>query len=355
MVFTKDELAFLTIFMVGTDMKTVVNDKIQIKASVENQSVRFAQMSDNVYFIHEQKKKVDKDFTIVIYTSDIFSLVQNEDNVTINEKGIYFSNGGEYILEQFDFNYDDIDYLYEKMLTNKPNSDIKLVELDKIVSVYKFIGVDESLATLSIQNGYFVSSNRFDITALVNTKNDKNIFNFLSTNTATLFQTHKIDEIDIQYFENENFYHFCIGNTHIINNILEYQIPNIFEPELYNSLMHKNIVNINKDDFKVALNRIKIIAVKTLENRINLIFGDGILIIENNITGYSKEIITAEVPKCLYDKKIILSATYMNDIVNKLSGDNIQILVKETDGETITITDELDDKKFIHCLYEDIG
>ena len=352
MVFKKEDFDFLEIYVTGTDTKVAQNDKIQIIADKKEQTVRFAQISNNIWFITKMEKVVDEDFTMIINVKQFYDLVkQSGGDITLKKDGLYFASG-EYKLEQSDYAYDDIDYVYNIATTKKADSVFTLSEISKASAISSFIGGEDPLATVVLQNGHFVTSNRYDVTAVAKTEsNDKEVLKYLSSTTANILMSQKIEEVDIHTYKEENFYTFKINSTLIVVNELEYLIPDLFSGGTFEKIMHPSVLQCDKADLKLALSRMKILASKNFEGRLYLKFAADNLILENRTGALCKEEIKATVPKELFDREIILSVNWLSDIINKIDGSTIDIMVGDEDASTATLKDSSDEKIFIHCLY----
>lgn len=354
MIFNKEELNFLELYSLLADNKDPrKNDKVQIKAKKDENIVIFSQFSEEATLITKLEKKVDEEFTLILPSPKLYSLIRTlSDNtiLKIEKSGIFF-NSNKYDFEKVDFELNDTDHFL--MLSEKENDNKKVIkQVDKAFLLKPYIGKNE-LAVIHLNNNYFISAlSEGTVIAAMKTLENKNINFYFPKIIIDIAKLANIKEIEFDLFEELGIYYFKINKTTIFMVNKENSLPDIFSDDIKKIYEHNYNIIINKNELLESLKRIKIIAMNNIDSRILCAFKDSKMYIESKDNDYACEIINAKIDKELENYSGYLSAVILDNIINNITSENI-ILKINPDKESIAIKLESESKDtfFIHCLF----
>jgi len=347
--FDKKELDFIKLYNLAIDNKNPLHDKFEIKCNKEETII--IQESEKCTLITFFDKKNEEESQTIFSTgkvNSILSHVPDSDTVTFTEKGMSFGKS-TYDFEEDKISLNDMSELMT-LISNK-NYTQKLVfkNLKDMSAVKGYVG-QEGLDTIVNMNESFVASNEMGISAVIKSE-DNNTF-YIPEIIVNMIMFLKLNEIEIEVYE--NFISTKIDNTYVIVPTKEYLIPNIFDEEFAEKYNHKHKIVMSKEELIKAVQRIKVVASFNIYSRIFIYcFEDRIEIVSKD-NSKALETVSAKVDESLVDHFFIISANYLFQIVNSLEGKNVIINVSpDQEAVAVKITDEIDNKFFIHCLYPD--
>jgi len=359
--FTKKELGFIGLYNLCIDNKSPLHDKFEIKCNKEETLI--IQESDACTLITKFDKKNEEPSETIYSTAkvnSILSFVPDSDIITFTEKGMSF-NKSTYDFEEDKINLNDVSEILNLVCNEDGNPPQYLQRycfknLKIMASVKGYVG-QEGLDTIANMNGSFVASNEMGISAIVKSEN-QNTF-YIPEILVNMIMFKKLDEIEIDVYD--NFVSTKIEDTYIIVPTKEYLIPNIFEEEFANKYNHKDTVVLSKEELVKAVQRIKVVASFNIYSRIFIYCFENYIEIVSKDNSKAVETVNAKVDKDLIGHYFIISANYLFQIANSLEGKNIIIhalndveLEEKEKAVAVKITDELQNKFFIHCLYPDL-
>lgn len=354
--FQKKDLGFIGLYNLAIDNKNPLHDKFEIKGNKEETLI--IQESDACALITIFDKKNEEEFNAIYSTSkvnSILSFVSDSEVITFSEKGIAF-NKNVYEFEEEKVELTDMSEILNLITNNKYEQRLHFKDLKNILSVKGYIG-QEGYDTIVNVNSSFVASNEMGISAII--KNENQDMFYIPKILVDLITYKKLDEIEIDNYD--KFIVSKIDNTYIIISKKEYIIPNIFEEEFASKYNHKDTITVGKEELLKAVQRIKVVASFNIYSRIFIYcFKDYIEIVSKD-NSKAIEVVTAKVDENLVGHYFIISANYLFQISNSLEGKNIIIhalndseLEEEDKAVAVKITDEVENKFFIHCLYPDL-
>ena len=361
MKFVREELDFLKLYVMLSDTRSFLNDKIHINFIKEKDSIIFSQLSYKFNLITVLQKNLStlkESFNILVETNQLFSLVSllpKNSEINISKEEISFE-GSKYQLPKYEGDYSVVDKFL--LLTSSPKvEEIKIVDLEKMPLIKNYAGIDE-LDTIGIIENYFVASNRTDVAGAIKTSNTINDIIFLPTEIASIITSYGLKSIVLNKVEfNETIYnYFIINQTYVIINNMEYALANIFEDNVRELYDHPTFVKINKNNLLQALTRILVVAKNNIYNRIFISFDTNNMIIESIDTGYSVEKVPfIKLSNEIQNVKITVSASNVKTILQSLQGNEVTIKISpEQDSTAISFVDENNNSLFVHTLYENI-
>jgi len=357
MRFTKEELQFLEIYAIGADSKIEFHDKVQIIANKEKNTVKFTQMSDQINFVTEIPKQVDKDFEIIIPIVQLNNLLKlsGSEEIELTEDKIKLGDGSTYELSKYDFSYTNIEDIINNLNDQKTEHVYKVNDLEKLNFVKNYMGefeIDKALNTIALINNHFVASDRRNVIGAVKSNNNIDNKVYLSEKTVKLLSICKLSTIELSFYD--GYYTFELGGVKVIVNIIPYILPDIFDENISKKYMHPYEVSIDKKELNEALKRIKVVASSNNDGRIYITFKENILVIESKeeYAGYAIEKVQADVPAKVVGQEIIVSIHFLMSIISVLSDDLI-IKIDEygKDFVAIAIKDIDDSKLFVYQVY----
>jgi hypothetical protein len=354
--FTKKELGFIGLYNLCIDNKSPLHDKFEIKCNKEETII--LQESDACTLITMFNKKNEEESETIYSTAkvnSILSFVPDSDIITFTEKGMSF-NKSTYDFEEDKINLNDISELLTLIENKSYVQRLSFKNLKTMSSVKGYVG-QEGLDTIANMNGSFVASNEMGISAIVKSEN-QNTF-YIPEILVNMIMFKKLDEIEIDVYD--NFVSTKIEDTYVIVPTKEYLIPNIFEEEFANKYNHKDIITLGKEELVKAVQRIKVVASFNIYSRIFIYCFENYIEIVSKDNSKAVETVNAKVDKDLIGHYFIISANYLFQIANSLEGKNIIIhalndkeLEEQEKAVAVKITDETENKFFIHCLYPDL-
>ena len=355
--FSKKELDFIGLYNLCIDNKSPLHDKFEIKCNKEETII--VQQSDKAILATFFDKKNDEEFSTIYSTAkvnSILSFIPEQEIITFTEKGLTF-NKSEYNFEEESINSDDISEVLNLVMNNKYSKRYSFKNLKSMLAVKNYIGIEEGLDTIVNMNESFVASNEMGISAIVKSEN-KNTF-YIPKIIVDIVVFKKLDEIEIDVYD--NFILMKVDNIFIIVPIKDYRIPNIFESDYADKYNHKDKIILSKEEIIKAVQRIKIIASSNIYSRIFIYCFENYIEIVSRDGSKALETVNAKVDKNLIGHYFIISANYLFQIANSLEGKEIIIhslnnseLDENEKAVAVKITDEIENKFFIHCLYPDL-
>lgn len=348
----KKELGFIGLYNLAVDNKNALHDKFGIICNKEETLV--IQESDKCTLITVLDKKNENESQTIYSTpkvNSILSFVSDDEVITFTEKGMSF-NKSTYDFEEDKLSLSDCSAILSAIENKTYAERMYFKNLKTILAVKSYIGTEqENLNTIVNLNESFIASNEMGISAIVKSEN-KNTF-YLPEILINMIVYKKIDEIEVEVYD--NFIVSKIENTFVIIPTKEYAIPNIFETEFAEKYNHKDKIVISKEELVKAVQRIKVIANYNIYTRIFIYCFENYIEIVSKDNSRAVETVDATVDANLKGIYFIVSANYLFQISNSLEGKNIVIHASpDKDAVAVKITDETENKFFIHCLYPDL-
>ena len=359
--FSKKELGFIGLYNLAIDNKSPLHDKFEIKCNKEETLI--IQESDACTLITVFNKKNEEESETIYSTAkvnSILSFVPDSDIITFTEKGMSF-NKSEYNFEEDKISVNDVSEILN-LVDNEDNDPpqysqrLTFKNLKTMSAIKGYVG-QEGYDTIVNINNSFISSNEMGISAIIKSEN-QNTF-YIPEILVNMIIFKKLDEIEIDVYD--NFVSTKIDDTYVIVPTKEYLIPNIFDEEFTSKYNHKDTVVLSKEELVKAVQRIKVIASFNIYSRIFIYCFENYIEIVSKDNSKAVETVNAKVDKDLIGHYFIISANYLFQIANSLEGKNIIIhalndkeLSEEEKAVAVKITDEIQNKFFIHCLYPDL-
>ena len=345
MVYKRKDLEFLKVFQTCSSGGGALSDHLNIVTDKEKQIVYFSLLDDNVSLIQELPFNEGEDFEVSYSLSQFISMMsfcKDADDIVIEKDKIKFGNNSEYNFESLMFNKDEFTNILDMSIEGE---DIELKDLEKIDKISFSIGIEPELACIAFQDNHFITykSNAVStakILSYIKSNNNLEENFYLPQVFYKLYSIYKFKDITIKKLS-ERFMYMNINNMKIYMTVGDYSIPYIFDDGLKDKLNPVDQVIVNKEEFKTALSRIKVLNQKTLYNRVFINFNDeGIKIeIKDDFKGY--ENISATVDNNIKNFYIICSTVALFEILNSIPTDQVMInLTNEKGLATIKITDK---------------
>lgn len=361
MIFTKEELSFISIFAKCADNRQIQNDKFRIKTSVEKQEVVFSQFSEDIVLIKTLSKKVEDDFEVIFPVNQFVSLINTlPDNgeIDIKHDGITF-NGNRYEFESIDLS--SVFNATDSYRVTEYNEADKVIISDFLNTKNSFMGIEGFSCTLLAEGNFISAPNDNALVCSYKTSNDKDVIFYIPKLASLIGVENKINLM--------NFYNLKINNSDcilinvqgidIIFNKKNYELPNICEEEFKSLYEFDNKIEFNKSVLKESLNRIKIFSQKNIYTRVRCSTTNNQFIIESKEpnSGYAVEKLEAFIDNDLQnkDKVFFVSQSDLSIAVNALKGDKIIIRAHTIfeDAAVIKVMDETENDFFlVRCIPE---
>lgn len=356
MLFTKKDLNFLSLMKFSATNKSLTGNKVQIKNI--NNSIIASQISDKDVSVISILKDKSGSLDVSLPTSEFFELLSSFDDSAVFDidKSCIRVNNSKYEFESLDFdNTSSVEKALLVLDSIKSNSElcqkITINDLKKISLIKNYVGSD-GLDVVGCMNNYFVASNRTDVTACIKLENEIDKEFFIPKQMADVINFLHLDTIEY-YITNE--FHFFVADEIIVIFPLPingYSLSNIFDDSIKEAYDHPYMCTVNKEEFKTVIKRISILARNNADTRIFVMFYENELVIESKDSGYAIEKINAITSKELNSHYVILSANYINSILNLLTGDTVCIFaIPDKDAVAVKIDDDKKNMFFVHCLY----
>jgi hypothetical protein len=312
----KQQLAFMDVYQLWA------NKDQAFELIGKDNVITFSQQSDKGLLVTELEYETKENFQFNFDTDIFVSLIKSlkdETEITVTQAGIEFS-GSKYDIKNYDILFEDMSEFITKAKNNSENI-IKLSDIDKFQFIKNSIG-GEGLNTVSYQSGHFVTSDRINYTSFVKTSfaYEKN-FNF-SSDLIILLNMMNIKEKDIN--EYEEFYSCKVNETYILIMKKKYILPDMFDERIMTAYNHPYILEVPKQELKIILDRMKIVAKFNKESRIYLELEKDNLIVKNIDGQLASENINAVIPEEITNIKIPISVNYFSQIISQLNGNTVK-------------------------------
>jgi hypothetical protein len=338
-------LDFLKTFQTCSDTASPVGDQLNIIASADKKKVYFNLITDQVRFIQEKDFSDSIDIEMSISLSQFNSMLsfcKDDDDIDIKIGKIKFGNNSEYDFESFNFNVEQFNDLLN---ISTEGETVEIKDLSKIDKISFSIGLEPELACSAFQDNYFISykqnpRSHAKILSFIKSENNISENFYLPQVFFKLFSIYKFDTITIKKISDE-FLFMNINDMKIYMSLNDYSIPYIFDDSIKAIYEYNNFITVNKELFKTALSRIKVLNQKTIFNRVFIYFNEGNIKIEikNNYNGF--EIVNAEVAPSLYNFYFICSTISLFEILSNITSSNIVFnLDANEELRAIRITDD---------------
>jgi hypothetical protein len=354
MIFTKQELEFLTLFQLCADPKDVIGRNFQIK-KIKKDTIRFFQTNNNA-IIYKDVNAVDvEDFCCNYPTDKIVQLVKScseNEKITFKKSSIKMGNRSEYKFEQINYDVSSDEKMVENESIDFKNT-IHLVDLEKINVIKSYIGNDSGFDAVSLTNNYFVATNKTDADGFIKTSNNYDKRLFLSKLMVGIISSFKIKELDL--YTDDKKYVFIHNDTCIIIPLGDYKIPDYFIEKYKKFYKFDDKLKVNKSELLIALNRINIFSKDNIHTRIFLTFEDNKIKIESKDKNYAIEIIKADIDKNLIGHYFITSASHLINSIANINSDIVTFQIKPDKNEVaFSIWQENEERFFIHRTLQDL-
>jgi len=347
---TKQQLNFLTIYLLWMDKEQA----FRLKGEKDKNKIIFTQESQKGFLIstidYNIPENFDFDFNFDTYT--FVSLVRSlsdETLITITQKGIEF-NENKYDIKNYKMQFTDFNpYLND---INKDNPEFEINDIEKFKYIKDSIGMDD-LAVVAFQNKYFITSDRMNYSSFVKTTFDYTDPFFFASDLFNLLTTigEKNKRINLQ----EKYYYVWIGNTVVFFMNKDYSIPNMFDPDIMKMYDFKDKFEVDKNKFKIILDRMKIVASANRDSRIAIELQENEVIIKNNDNQLAYEKLEAIVDKDVIGLTFNISSVYLSQVLNYLEGEKIFCYCSNNkdDFATLKVSGVSGDNFYVINLLED--
>ncbi len=382
MKFTKEELNFLDLFVLGVenkkDNRSSIYGKIRIVANKEKGEVTFTQFSSDINLHKVISKTVTEDFNTDIPTLQACNLIKLlPDNVEIEfTKDSIICGSNKYSFDKEDVVFPDIQNYVESY--DKAEDRIVISDLHKLNQAKSYMGAYENnLDCIYAYNSYFVAKNDYTI-ASIKTENNKDVSYYFSKALIGMINNCKVNELEIKKFiiqdeeKEEHSFSACkIKDTYIFIVDKRYLIPEIFSEEImfdedkkpytFKSLYdHQTKIVIDRCLFLDSLSRIRLFVNSNLDSRIFIQALDNEFL---NITDSWKDednFVPAVVEKVssvnddeLVKKVRAVSSIPVFQIASELEGKNVILYISENDKAVVVrVEDETENNFYIVRLLE---
>ena len=344
MDFKKKDLEFLKVYQSCVDTNSFNGDKLNIIFDKEKSKVYFTLFTDDVKFIKEIHSKIDENFVMsinLVQFNQMASFCKDDDIIDITRGKIKFGNNSEYNFETYDFNMEDFNYILNMELDGDILNITDLLKIDKISFS---IGLEDSarnrsnLACIAYQDGYFVTYNG-SVCSFIKTENKINENFYLPKMFYKLYQIYKFKEISLKVIS-DNFLFMNVNDMKIYLARFDYGIPYIFGEDLKKKYEHENHILIDKDNFKTAISRLKVLGQKTNLHRVFIYFNDILKIeIKDEYCGF--ESVTSEyIDENIKNSYVICNILLLHDILNNYKENFIKIKTSLDGNSPLKIEDE---------------
>lgn len=354
----KSKLDFLKLYGALSETQTRLGDKIKI-FSKKDDGVYFLVCTKNANLTYKLSENVDeiKDFELIFNLSDFTSLISkipNDSFVDIDINGIKFNkNGTKYTLDTFDIEFP----IFDDSLNSDKVKTFILKNLNYLDALKNYTG-DKKLDAVVVIDGYYFSSDR-RLGCIVKTDTNLNgIIDrfYIPRIVCNYIQKFEVEELEIKVNIKEEIWGFILNGITAVIPMQVYSLPNLLEEPYINMYDHKLFIQLEKDAFKNALNRMSVVSNKNPDSRIYISFEKNKIIIESRDYNMSREEIDCDVREEFIGKFIIVSSLYLQRIVNDI-GDKkeIKLCMAENPQEVPAIKIETieGDCKFLHILFEE--
>jgi hypothetical protein len=355
MLFTKEELSVLDIYVSMSDTKQVLNNKIQIKTILKENKIVFSQFSSDAVLITIFEKENLEEF-IGLYESvklnQLIKLCPQKATIEITDQGVLINNKSKYDFKSLGIELKETDFVLDLIKNKKFKHNIKIKDISKMLSLRSFVGID-NFDAIMLRSGYFIASNNSDVLGAIQSGNDvgENTTFYFPSIVTGMFNNYKINDVEV--FGIEGYNYFIIGNTYIFFPEKEYSFIDIFQEEIKTKYRHPNYIVVNKNSFAECLQRISIVA-----DRIYLSFNENNLVLESKSfdNDYAKEEIKIEnnVVDSIKNNIFFIPVRYLSMTTSSLQGDKVYIHIPEDmdEASNIMIQDNKNDRFYIHTLHE---
>ena len=351
--FEKKDLDFMGIYSLCMDNKNPLHDKFEIKNY--NDKVLFIQESDHTTLITVIDKNIDE-CDLIFPTPKVSAILSNvslDDTIVFDKNKMSF-NKSYYEFEDENISISDKTDLMNMIESNKHTQKYNFKNLKNINAVKTYIG-NEGLDTIVNTNSTYLSSNELGISAIIKNENNiEDVFNIPAV-LIDIISLLKLDDIEIDVYKEYGVIVSKVNSTYVIIPIKDYLIPNLFEEQYAEKYNHKDKIVVDKESLVKAVNRIKVIASTNVYSRIFIYCYTDYIELVSKDSNKAVETVSAKVDKELIDSYFILSSNYLYDISKSLEGKNIIIhALNDPTALAVKITDEIENKFFIHVLYPDL-
>ncbi len=310
-----NDLSFLDLYVLCSDQKNELNDKVQI-TPLDNDEVIFSQFSNEIKLLTKLKCSNDIEDSFIYPVSVFNKIIKSfgkDTQIEIKEDKI-IRDSSEYSISKPDIlsiGEEEIQDMLKVVSNLNSNTQIVLKDLNKWNIIKN--GLDKKeYNILHYYDNYYIASDIYNITSAVKTENTSIEDDlFLQGVILSIVNSYKLEEIKLHFIEEYDQYVLIMDNTYLFfPSVSDVKLPNIFEEEWKNQYDHPFKVRVNKKDLIDVLNRLSI-TIDTFD-RIFLTISDNSIILENKDNGYCREEIDIDsVDKELIDKTFCISLNYL--------------------------------------------
>ena len=371
MTFTKEELNFLDLFVLGVenkkDNRSSIYGKIRIVANKETGVVSFTQFSSDINLHKKINKSVSENFELVVPTIQACNLIKLlPDNVEIEfTEDSIICGSNKYSFDKEEIVFPDI----QNYITGFDEASDKVVisDLNKLNQAKPYMGAYENnFDCIHAYNSYFVAKNDYTIAA-IKTGNSKDISYYFSKALIGIINNCKVNEIEIKKFiiqdeeKEEHSLSACkIKDTYIFIMDKKYLIPEIFDDEFVSYYNHKTKIVIDRGLLLDSLSRIRLFVNSNLDSRIFVEAIDNTSINitdswrdEENFIPSVVEKVSSENDDCLVNKVRALPSIPVFQVSSELEGKSVMLYISDDEeASVLRIEDETENNFYIVRLLE---
>lgn len=346
MVFTKEQLYFISLYNSCKNKETNISDKTNLQS--KGNKFYFFQYTPDIKFITAFDKKDDGiDFNKSYETQSLNYLVNsfNDNDITFDldiENNIIKFNNSEYSLSNYIYET-DFPAEYIEIYENGYDEKFVVEDISKIINTKLFMSkIDNNFDNFTLMNNHFVSFNRTILSVLKTQNKIDETLCFPSSFIDIIKFLKEYKNIEIRKLQGGQFYSFKIHNTYVFLDIKNNNIPDIFDPEIRKKFEHNSQIVVKKENILNCLNRLKTVSINNPENRILVEIQNNKMILKSIDSQKAQEIVELEsLSKDLNGLVFLCSSFSLYDIIYNIKESDIYIELDNDDNlQNIKITNE---------------
>lgn len=277
--------------------------------------------------------------------------------IEFTETEIRFSKKQKYSFQKQLAVYDPTDTILQK-IAEAPKRSFSFVDLDKLSLTKSFQGSDTNLSVTDLQNNHWVASNK-QVVCMFNTKNSlpNEIFHIPKI-IIQLAEKLKLQSLEIRQYDEikPGIPGWILENQglHILVAEQKYILPNVFTPAIAQNIPTDSL-SVDKKELISALNRLAVVSVENLDNRIYISAKGDELYLESREYNICQEIIPIKsksyTPKG--DIEFLIDTQSFIRGINAVPGDIITIKVNSDPSapmRMIQLENSTQEEKVLHVL-----